>query len=395
MAQATRKLAHVTENFSVEIEGKTNAAILAEIKEAGYTLGSKSLAAMLSGERDQAGAFQIVSEPAEEAPAAPAPAPAPVEAAPAAPAPAPVEVPAPAAAKPRFTKEDQAKRREEAAKAKAARIEAARKKAAMTTANVLSAADQDAAEGQEGGNENADDNQGEEAGAANWKFKSKADLDAEAQLKAAEASKATADAAAAEPAGSAPAIQPQPAPAPVRARPRTLTPEPGTAPAAPAAPRAPKKEIKYTQPTDGSKPKIIWEHPDSPIAIRRGTKIDNMFQMLMRPEGATKAEMMEKFGWTEGGLGSVLFWEPKAKGYALVSEKNEQGVLTYHLHFRHGAGKVKPSQIVYFDSPKSAPAAAPAADTKRVSVPKTALANVPPLAGVGVTRRRAGDGKSK
>lgn len=380
MAQApVRKLAHKTDNFSIDVDGKSNAEIIREIREANYTIGTKTLADLLSGEREEAGSFRIFTV--------------------------------------KFTKEDQDKRKAEAAAAKKAKADAAKAAKAAKAQPAPENLPENAGSNEEGSenlNENADDSMANEGGAA-WKFKTKAELDAEAEAKALADNKAQADAAVNEPAGTAPVHQPEATPAvqapvqtapiaptvpvpsvaPVQRRaPRQLTPEPGTAPAAPAAPRAPKKEVKYTQPTDGSKPKIIWEHPDAPIPIRLNTKIDNMFKMLCRPEGATKAEMMEKFGWTEGGLGSVLFWEPKAKGYALVSEKGEDGVLHYFLHFRHGAGRVKPEQILYFGSPapKAQPAAnpAPAANNQtRVSVPKDALANVPPLGGMTVRRRVA------
>lgn len=66
------KLAHTSENFSVEVEGKTNAAILEEIKDAGHKLGKESLKALLDGSKAKAGDFEAVVE-------AEAPAPAPTE----------------------------------------------------------------------------------------------------------------------------------------------------------------------------------------------------------------------------------------------------------------------------------------------------------------------------
>ena len=58
---AIRRLAHKTENFSVDlIEGKSQAAIMNEIKDANFNLGTKSLAALIKGEKTEAGDFMIV-----------------------------------------------------------------------------------------------------------------------------------------------------------------------------------------------------------------------------------------------------------------------------------------------------------------------------------------------
>lgn len=58
---AARRLAHKTENFSVDLtEGKTQAAILTEIKDANFNIGTKSLSALLKGEKTEAGDFMIV-----------------------------------------------------------------------------------------------------------------------------------------------------------------------------------------------------------------------------------------------------------------------------------------------------------------------------------------------
>lgn len=53
--------------------------------------------------------------------------------------------------------------------------------------------------------------------------------------------------------------------------------------------------------------------------LRRDTKNDKIFQMLC--DGATVKEISEKFGWTEGGVSSVVYWEPNDKGYGLDKEQ--------------------------------------------------------------------------
>lgn len=72
--------------------------------------------------------------------------------------------------------------------------------------------------------------------------------------------------------------------------------------------------------------------PESPIAVKRDSKVHQLLNALCRPAGVTKKQLMDEFGWTSGGLSGILHWEPKAKGYLLVSEKKD-GELRYHLCF--------------------------------------------------------------
>ena len=86
----------------------------------------------------------------------------------------------------------------------------------------------------------------------------------------------------------------------------------------------------------------------TPESILPGTKNAIMFEMLVRPQGATKEEIMKEFDWSPSCLASILYTVPKSKGYAVFAEKTEDD-LHYHLYFIGGAGKVLPEQLVYRD----------------------------------------------
>lgn len=55
--------------------------------------------------------------------------------------------------------------------------------------------------------------------------------------------------------------------------------------------------------------------------LRRGTKTDLMFKALCK--GATISELCEQFKWTVGAVSSVVYYEPKNKGYDITKEKIE------------------------------------------------------------------------
>lgn len=59
MTKNVRILKHTSADFQLEVEGKSQAAILAEIKAAGHTLGAASLRALMNGEKETAGDFTM------------------------------------------------------------------------------------------------------------------------------------------------------------------------------------------------------------------------------------------------------------------------------------------------------------------------------------------------
>jgi hypothetical protein len=261
-----QRLAHVAENFTMSFKDKTKAAILEEIKAAGFNLGVKSLTALLNGEKQKAGDFEIITV--------------------------------------KFSPEEKAaKKAADLAVKEAAKI-------------VATAAKEEAAK---------------------------------------IAAKAKAD--------------------------------------------------KLVVESAAKKAPIDWGDliAKTPQPVLAGSVIGRLFEMLSRPEGATKVEMMAEFNWSEGGFGGIIHWEPKARGYALRSAKID-GVLHYHLAFTNGVD-VTPSEILYREkkvaavavpkAPKAPKVAATEAGetgtaanvTKRVRVPKDAMESVPAMG--NVTMRRA------
>lgn len=295
--QTARTLVHTSEVFSVDVEGKSQAAILAEIKDAGYTLGSKSLSAMLSGEKDQAGDFKMTKENAETAAA------------------------------------DQAK----AAKAK--------KSAEKSTPTQPEATDPKAEP---------------------WPFKGQSLADRVAGLKNTET--------------------------------KNLTPE-QAALAKQVEGQIPTKEKVSYRGTDWSK--VL---PQSPVAVRKDSVIHRLFTRLCDQNGASKEELMKEFGWSAGGFGGIIHWEPKAKGYFLGTEKKD-GVVRYHLQFIGSSGKkVKPEEILVAEKkvappkePKAAkqPAAPKEPKPAKVKVSKEQMATVPPMGGASVTTRTSKKAQTK
>lgn len=69
------------------------------------------------------------------------------------------------------------------------------------------------------------------------------------------------------------------------------------------------------------KPVIEAQPSDAPKIkpMRRGTKNETVFKMLCA--GATIKEIMAATNWTEGGVSSVVYWDPNDKGYGLEKEK--------------------------------------------------------------------------
>jgi hypothetical protein len=78
--------------------------------------------------------------------------------------------------------------------------------------------------------------------------------------------------------------------------------------------------------------------PQEPVPIKKDSRLHKMFIRLCDPKGVSKDELMNEFNLSAGGLGGIIHWEPKAKGYFLASEKVE-GKLRYHLQYINGAGR--------------------------------------------------------
>lgn len=122
--------------------------------------------------------------------------------------------------------------------------------------------------------------------------------------------------------------------------------------------------------------------PTAPVEVLRGSKNGLMFEMLARPQGATRNEIMKAFDWSASCLASIIYTVPKSKGYTIVAEKIED-TLHYHLCFIGGAGKVLPEQILYRERKGTmkkevvAAPATPAVVTPRVKVSRETLATVP------------------
>jgi len=86
----------------------------------------------------------------------------------------------------------------------------------------------------------------------------------------------------------------------------------------------------------------------NPDSVLVGSKNAMLFEMLASPNGASKEEIMERFGWNQSCWAAILYSVPKSKGYTVVTAKEEvTHTLRYHLYFSNGAGKVRPDQILY------------------------------------------------
>ena len=280
-ATQNRKLAHTSDNFSVDIDdGKSSKEILAAIKEAGYVLGIKSLAALMSGEKTKVGVFEMI------------------------------DINAVLGIKPESTFNIG--------------------QPEVTAAPVVTA-----------------------------------DVKPKAKGK------------------------------------KQLTPEQAEL----------AKNVEKAIPTKEPKPVRVlkdFSHllATEPQPLLRNSVMAQLFEDLCKPQGATKDELMARFGWSAGGFGGIIHWEPKKRGYVLFSQKVD-GKLHYHLHFKDANRKVLPTELIYRDkkpapAPKEPKVAKPKAEPKvkavkeaaepkepKVKVTKEQLSNVPDLGGARVTSRRA------
>jgi hypothetical protein len=269
-----RKLAHVSDNFSIDIDGgKSNQEILTAIKEAGYVLGSKSLSALMSGEKSKVGVFEMI------------------------------------------------------------------------------------------------------------------DVNAVLGIKPEVAPIVTAD------------VKPK------SAGKKKLTPEQAEL-AKTVEKEIPTKELKPSRVLKDFSHLLATE----PQPLLRNSVMAQLFEDLCAPNGATKEDLMAKFGWSAGGFGGIIHWEPKKRGYALFSQKVD-GKLHYHLHFKGTSQKVLPTELIYRDkkpapAPKAPKEAKPAAEPKAAKPPKEAkpvaetkapkvkvtkeqMSNVPDMGGARVTSRKS------
>ena len=84
----------------------------------------------------------------------------------------------------------------------------------------------------------------------------------------------------------------------------------------------------------------------NPDSVLRGTKNEILFSLMTRPDGVTKEDIMKECDWNQSCFAAILYTVPKSKGYAVVTEKDPAThVLSYHLYFDNGAGKVLPEQL--------------------------------------------------
>lgn len=324
---APRKIAHKTENFSVDLtEGKTQAAVLAEIKEANFTLGSKSLAQLMKGEKTEAGDFTIVGGMEI------------IDA-------APKEV---AKTDNKPTKEERDALKAQQKKDQEARAQAA--KDAKAAKDVKDA--------------NADKKTAETAIEVKTIETEDAAAIAAQKLKDAEEAKANLAAAQKQLDDAKLALK--------EAQKAAKVPVTKAA----GEPKAPRQLIDWSAELPA---------PGVYMPLRKGTVMDSYFQMLCDPKGTTKQQFMDKFGWSAGGLSGILGWEPKKKGYLLVSEKVD-GVLHYHLQFhaqdeKRAGQRVQVSDLTYVQ-PKPAPEPKAPKAPKETAAPKAGDAPAQPSGGV-------------
>ena len=77
--------------------------------------------------------------------------------------------------------------------------------------------------------------------------------------------------------------------------------------------------------------------------VKKDSKTHKIFKMLCK--GATVKEIADEFGWTTGAVSSVVYWEPKNKGYDLDKEKVEgRGNV---LHLTLNGSRVKAKSLLY------------------------------------------------
>lgn len=94
--------------------------------------------------------------------------------------------------------------------------------------------------------------------------------------------------------------------------------------AAPATKEAPAQAFRKAPTTDAEKK--AGDAAQAALAkaqvkaIAKGSKVDRMFQMMLRKNGATFKEIQKEFGWSEGGTGSYVHFYPKDCGYKVVRE---------------------------------------------------------------------------
>jgi hypothetical protein len=120
--------------------------------------------------------------------------------------------------------------------------------------------------------------------------------------------------------------------------------------------------------------------PQAPVAVLRDSKLHKLFEFLTKEGGVTKEQCCAEFGWSAGGFAGIIHWEPKAKGYQLLTEKKD-GKIHYSLGYKNSNGKkVEPGSVVVRDKVVAAPKApkapkAPAAvKTPKVRVPADGMA---------------------
>lgn len=130
--------------------------------------------------------------------------------------------------------------------------------------------------------------------------------------------------------------------------------------------------------------------PLEPQPVKKDSIKHRLFVMLCTPGGVTKEQMMAEFGWSSGGFGGVIHWDPKAFGYLLLTEKRE-GKLFYSLGYHGQPGRlVQPEEVPLKEAKAAAAPKAPKEPkAPKVSVPKAAAPAEGDTGGARITSRRA------
>jgi len=77
---------------------------------------------------------------------------------------------------------------------------------------------------------------------------------------------------------------------------------------------------------------------ERPPKASKPSKLDRMVTLLVRPSGATLAELVSATGWQKHSVRGALAGALKKKGHAIVSEKSD-GERRYRIEAAGGAGK--------------------------------------------------------
>ena len=165
-----------------------------------------------------------------------------------------------------------------------------------------------------------------------------------------------------------------PAPAPKASRKSTTakaeapaTPAPAPkANKAPATPKAPK-EKKASEPAPWQ-PYDRKPNPAKLHAVRSGSKVSKLIDLMARKQGATLDEMSDALSesgskWPAKLVKNWLAWDVNTcNGYGVRSEKDKAGVERFHLVYPDGVTKPVPHTVAAVKAPKAPKVEDPAVD---------------------------------